>query len=126
MLSAVQKDGKPLIASEIYGRTWDWLNERGCASIVSPQVLERYAMSGARWIQCEAAITEYGFLAKHPTTGNAIQSPYVAMSQNYMAQTNRLWYEIFQIVKENCAADYTGVNPQDDIMERLLTARRGK
>ena len=126
MLSAVQKDGKPLIASEIYERTWAWLNERGCASIVSPQVLERYAMSGARWVQCEAAITEYGFLAKHPTTGNAIQSPYVAMSQNYMAQTNRLWYEIFQIVKENCAADYTGANPQDDVMERLLTARRGK
>ena len=126
MLSAVQKDGKPLIASVIYERTWSWLNERGCANIVSPQVLERYAMSAARWIQCEAAITEYGFLAKHPTTGNAIQSPYVAMSQNYMAQTNRLWYEIFQIVKENCAADYTGANPQDDVMERLLTARRGK
>jgi len=51
MLSAVQKDGKPLIASESYERTWSWLNERGCANIVSPQVLERYAMSGARWIQ---------------------------------------------------------------------------
>ena len=126
MLSAVQKDGKPLIASEIYERTWSWLNERGCANIVSPQVLERYAMSAARWIQCETAITEYGFLAKHPTTGSAIQSPYVSMSQNYMAQTNRLWFEIYQIVKENCAADYTGANPQDDVMERLLTARKGK
>ncbi len=51
-------------------------------------------MSVARWIQCEEAITEYGFLAKHPTTGNAIQSPYVAMSQNFMSQTNRLWMEI--------------------------------
>ena len=81
-------------------------------------------MSAAHWIQCETAITEYGFLTKHPTTGSAIQSPYVAMSQNDMAQTNRLWYESFQIVKENCAADYTGVNPQDDVMERLLTARR--
>lgn len=126
MLSAVQKDGKPLIASEIYELTWAWLNERSCAALVSPQVLERYAMSAARWIQCETAISEYGFLARHPTTGNAIQSPYVAMSQTYMSQTNRLWYEIFQIVKENCAADYTGVNPQDDVMERLLTARRGK
>ena len=28
--------------------------------------------------------------------------------------------------KENCAADYTGSNPQDDVMERLLTARKGK
>jgi len=126
MLEAVQKDGKTLIASEIYKATWKWLDERGCAALVSPQVLERYAMSAARWIQCEEAITEFGFLAKHPTTGNAIQSPYVAMSQNFMSQTNRLWFEIFQIVKENCTGEYAGTNPQDDVMERLLTARRGK
>jgi len=126
MLEAVQKDGKTLVASEIYKSTWQWLNERGCAALVSPQLLERYAMSVARWIQCEEAVTEYGFLAKHPTTGNAIQSPYVAMSQNFMAQTSRLWYEIFQIVKENCTGEYSGANPQDDVMERLLTARKGK
>lgn len=126
MLEAIQKDGKTLVASEIYKSTWTWLNERGCAALVSPQLLERYAMSVARWIQCEEAVTEYGFLAKHPTTGNAIQSPYVAMGQNYMNQTNRLWMEIFQIVKENCTGEYSGINPQDDVMERLLTARRGK
>ncbi len=126
MLEAVQKDGKTLVASEIYKSTWQWLNERGCAALVSPQLLERYAMSVARWIQCEEAVTEYGFLAKHPTTGNAIQSPYVAMGQNYMNQTNRLWMEIFQIVKENCTGDYKGANPQDDVMERLLSARKGK
>ena len=126
MLEAVQKDGKTLVASEIYKSTWTWLNERGCAVLVSPQLLERYAMSVARWIQCEEAVTEYGFLAKHPTTGNAIQSPYVAMGQNYMNQTNRLWMEIFQIVKENCTGEYSGANPQDDVMERLLTARKGK
>jgi ribosomal protein S3AE len=48
------------------------------------------------------------------------------MGQNYMNQTNRLWFEIFQIVKENCTGDYKGANPQDDVMERLLSARRGK
>lgn len=126
MLSAVQKDGKKLAAAEIYEKTWEWLRERGCSSLVSPQLLERYAMSAARWIQCEEAVTEYGFLAKHPTTGNAMQSPYVAMGQNYMSQTNRLWVEIFQIVKENCAGEYTGETPQDDLMERLLTARKGR
>ena len=126
MLEAIQKDGKTLVASEIYKTTWKWLNERGCAALVSPQLLERYAMSVARWIQCEEAVTEYGFLAKHPTTGNAIQSPYVAMGQNYMNQTNRLWMEIFQIVKENCTGEYAGANPQDDVMERLLKARKGK
>ena len=80
-------------------------------------------MSVARWIQCEEAISEYGFLAKHPTTGNAMQSPYVAMSQNYMKQVNQVWFQIYQIVKDN-AQDYSGANPQDDLMERLLTARR--
>lgn len=126
MLEAVQKDGKTLVASEIFKSTWQWLNERGCAIIVSPQLLERYAMSVARWIQCEEAVSEYGFLAKHPTTGAAIASPYVSMSQNFMSQTNRLWLEIFQIVKENCTGEYKDANPQDDVMERLLTARKGK
>ena len=125
MLSATQKDGKPFVASEIYENTWNWLKERNCAHLVQPQLLERYAMSAARWIQCEEAVSEYGFLAKHPTTGNAIASPYVSMSQSFMSQTNRLWFEIYQIVKENCAGDYSGSNPQDDVMERLLTARRG-
>ena len=123
MLSAAQKDGKTLVASEIYKSTWTWLNERGCAALVSPQLLERYAMSVARWIQCEEAVSEYGFLAKHPTTGAAIASPYVSMSHNFMNQTNRLWLEIFQIVKENCTGEYSGANPQDDVMERLLRTR---
>ena len=72
MLSAKQKNGKKLVAAEVYKKTWNWLHERGCAALVSPELLERYAMSVARWIQCEEAITEFGFLAKHPTTGNAI------------------------------------------------------
>ena len=126
MLSAIQKDGKKLIAAEVYENTWKWLADRKCTALVSPQLLERYAMSVARWIQCEMAITEFGFLAKHPTTGNAIQSPYVAMAQNFMSQTNRLWMEIFQIVKENCTGEYSGATPQDDAMERLLQARKGR
>ena len=71
-------------------------------------------------------MTEFGFLAKHPTTANAMQSPYVAMSQNFMTQTNRLWLEIYQIIRENSATEFIGANPQDDMMERLLTMRKGK
>ncbi|MEG2344207.1 MAG: terminase, partial [Acidaminococcaceae bacterium] len=76
LLSSKQKDGKKLLAADIYKKTWEWLQERGCSSLVSPQLLERYAMSVARWTQCEEVISEYGFLAKHPTTGAAIASPY--------------------------------------------------
>ena len=79
-------------------------------------------MSVSRWVQCEEAVSEYGFLAKHPTTGAAIASPYVSMAQSFMKQTNQAWMQIFQIVKENSLSDY-GITPQDDAMERLLRAR---
>lgn len=123
-MKAKQKNGKDLGAEEIYRSTYIWLRKRGCEKLVSTQLVEQYAMSVARWIQCESAISEYGFLAKHPTTGNAMQSPYVAMSQNYMKQVNQLWFQIFQIVKENGSGDTGGANPQDEIMEKLLKARR--
>ena len=123
-LSAMQRDGSTLPARDIYKETWEWLRERGCSTLVAPALLERYAMSAARWIHCEEAISRYGYLGKHPVSGQPIQSPYVAMSQNYMKQTNRLWGEIFQIVRENCASEYGGASPMDDVMERLLLSRR--
>jgi hypothetical protein len=92
---------------------------------VTTQELEQYAMSVSRWIQCEESITEFGFLAKQPISGNAVPSPFVGMSQAYMKQTNRLWSQIYQVVRENCATDYKGATPHDDAMERLLSARRG-
>jgi len=124
-LKSRQKNGKDLCASDVYRETWEWLKVRGCEKLVSGQLIEQYAMSVSRWIQCEECISEYGFLAKHPTTGNAIASPYVAMSQSYMKQVTQAWYQIYQIVKENCSVEYQGGTPQDDVMERLLRARKG-
>ena len=83
-------------------------------------------MSVSRWIQCEEAVSEFGFLAKHPTTGNAMQSPYVAMSQNYMKQTNQLWFQIYQIVRDNGNADIEELDEQDIMMEALLKQKRKK
>lgn len=122
-LSAEQKDGSALQAKEIYEDTWNWLKRIGCSSIISPQIIERYAMCSARWIQCEEITNKLGFLSKHPTTQKPIPSPFVNIGINYMNQANRLWSEIFQIVKENCVQDYTGPNPQDDLMERLLRSK---
>ena len=93
--------------------------------LVNNQLIEQYAMSVSRWIQCEECI-QYSFLAKHPTTSAAIASPYVAMSREYMKQVNQCWYQIYQIVKENCSVEFGGRSPQDDLMERLLSARKGK
>jgi hypothetical protein len=48
------------------------------------------------------------------------------MGEDYKSQANRIWMEIFQIVKENCASEYAGKSPQDDLMEKLLMARKGR
>lgn len=60
-----------------------------------------------------------------PPTQKPIPSPFINIGINYMNQAVRLWNEIFQIVKENCSTDYGEVSPQDDLMERLLRARKG-
>ena len=125
ILSATQRDGKNFMAKEIYEETWEWLKKIGCHTVVSPQVIERYAMCAARWIQCEQMTNELGFLSKHPTTGKPIPSPFINIGINYMNQAVRSRNEIYQIVKENCTVDYSGKNPQDDLMEKLLASRRG-
>lgn len=124
-LSARQRDGKPLGADDLFRQTWQWLKDRGCERLVNPRLLEAYAQAFARYIQCEEAISTYGLLGKHPTTGGAITSPFVQMSQSFQKQANLLWYEIFDIVKQNCTATFVGT-PQDNLMEHLLQSRKGK
>ncbi len=124
-LKASQKSGVDLCAEDVFKSTFLWLKERGCDRFVNNQLIEQYAMSVSRWVQCETMISEYGFLGKHPTTGAAITSPYVTMSQTYLKQVNQCWYQIYQIVRDNCSISY-GASPQDDLMERLLSARKGK
>ena len=124
-MSAEQKSGLDLVAKELYQTTWDWLRNHSCEHLVTRQNLEQYAMAAARWIQCEQAISQFGFLAKHPTTGSAIISPYVAAAREYSKHANALWNQIYAIVRDNSSTDYRGYNPQDDVMERLLTMRRG-
>jgi len=112
-------------AAEVYKETWEWVKARGCLTVIPPQLIEQYAMSVARWIQMEEAISKYGPVVKSKTTGNAVPIPFVSIAQSYMKQANQLWYEILQLVKDNCSTEFSGTTPQDDAMERLLRARRG-
>ncbi len=124
-LSAMQRDGTVFGAESIYKEVWRWLRTVKCEKVVAPHLIEQFAVTQARWIQCEEMITKLGMIAKHPTTGAPIQSPYVMMSQSFMKQATLAWMQIFQVVKENASVDFRGPNPQDDMMERILTARKG-
>ena len=122
-LSAQQKNGKTLGADIVYKETWLWLKQRGCEKHVNKRLLESYSQAFARFVQCEEALSTYGLLGKHPTTGGVIASPFVQMSQTFQKQANLLWYEIFDIVKQNCTTKFDGT-PQDDLMEQLLSSRK--
>ena len=109
-LSAMQRDGKPLGADEIYTKMCRWLGKLGC---------DKFA---ARWMQCEEAITRYGLVGKHPTvTTSVVQSPFVSMSHSYLKQAQQMWLQIYQVVKENCTVDIDS-GDEIDPMERLLRA----
>ena len=124
-LKSKQKDGSLLGADRIFNETWLWLKKRKCDKFVNPRLVESYSQAFARYIQCKEAISKFGFLGKHPTTGAAIANPFVQMSVSFQKQANLLWYEIFDIVKQNCTTDFSDT-PQDNVMELLLTARRKK
>ncbi len=122
-LSARQKNGLPLGADVIYRETWQWLKARGCEKLINKRLLESYSQAFARFIQCEEALSTYGLLGKHPTTGGVIASPFANLSLTYQKQANVLWYEIFDVVKANCTSRFDG-GPHEDIMEQLLRSRK--
>ena len=123
-LSARQKNGVPLGADEIYKETWLWLKKRGCENLVNKRLIESYAQAFARFIQCEDAVSTYGLLGKHPTTGGVMVSPFVQMSHQFQKSANMMWYEIYDIVKQNCTEAFE--DNLNDTMEQLLRKRRGR
>lgn len=121
-LSARQRDGEPLGADVIYRETMRWLKDRGCDRLVNNRLVESYSEAFARYIQCSEAVSSYGLLGKHPTTKAPIASPFVQMMLSFQKQANLLWYEIFDVVKQNSTTAFEG-SPQDDAMEQLLRMR---
>ena len=56
-LKSPQKSGRELVAEEVYHETFLWLKARGCEKLVTVQMVEQYAMSVSRWIQCEEIVS---------------------------------------------------------------------
>lgn len=98
-LAAVQRDGSELCAADIFRETTAWLKQCGCENVIASHMVEQYAMSVARWIHLEGMISKYGYIAKHPTTGAPMQSPYVTMAQGYLKQAVAIREEITLLVK---------------------------
>ena len=122
-LRKMTKNTNENLAPEIYEKTWEWLRARKCEQFIKKELIEQYALYIARWVQCEEGINTYGLLAKHPTTGSPIASPYVSMGLNFLKQANNIWGQIFQVVRENSSIAVDGINPADEVMARLLKGK---
>lgn len=122
-LSEMQRDGTPFGAAEIFNNVYIWLRKVKCENLVRPELVNNYAVNQALWESCCKAIIKFGVIAKHPTTGAPIQSPYVAVSSTFMKHASYAWTEIYQIVRDNSTVDYRGPNPRDDMMEKILNSK---
>lgn len=118
-LNAEQKGGGKLYSKQIYKETMEWIIAHGCEELVPKQLVENYAQVTARHIQCEEFLSNYGLIAKHPTTAEAISSPFFKMSNDCVKVSSQLWYQIYAIVRDNAANGIVG-NATDDTMENLL------
>lgn len=99
-LAEIQRDGSQLCAADIFSETMAWLKDKGCEGVVSEHIVEEYAMTVARWVHLEQMISKYGYIAKHPTTGAPMQSPYVTMAQAYSKQIIAIRDEINLLLKD--------------------------
>ena len=101
----------------------EWICARGCGALINPRQVESYADAFARFIQCSEAVSEYGLIGKHPTTGAPIASPFTQLEQQYQKQAFVLWTDIFNIIKANSMTPYEDMSNVDP-MERLLSAKK--
>ena len=121
-LTAETKNAQRNLGGKVFEETWKWIKDRRCDHVITVNQVEQYASNVARFIQCEEALNLYGLLAKHPTTGQPIQSPYVIMRREFQRQANMIWAQIFQTVQQNSEVPVNG-NHNEDIMEQILTGK---
>ncbi len=110
---------------EIFNNTVEWLKGTKCLGYINPQHIEEYAHCKSRWLECEEW-NDKNLLAKHPTTGQPMQSPYVDIGLKYLRQADSAWNKIWEIVRENSLVDFRNGNPHEDAMEELLTAGKNQ
>ena len=118
-LTAIQKDGGKLYSKKIYEEITKWISERGCESLLPQQVIEDYAQAVGRHIQCENFLSEYGLIARHPTTGEPIISPFFKMNTELIKLSTMLWNQIYSAVRDNAPQGVFVGEPVDE-MEKLF------
>lgn len=114
-LTEVQFDGTKTFARQIYRDTYNWLHKKHCAEFVHQVQVETFAQTTARHIQAEMELSAGGLLI-----GERV-NPLVKISLDYLKMAQSLWYQIWQVAKENSVGVGDSAN---DTMEQILNFNR--
>jgi hypothetical protein len=102
-------------ADRIYTQVAAWLAGTGCANLVSPTLVEDFAINRRAFFECEYMNKRLGRI-----TGGK-RSPYVDMAVQYAGLMRVAWDRIWNIVAQNTEKRFEGGGVADDAMERLLS-----
>lgn len=112
------KNGGENPAVKIFTAAHDWLAKFGLSESIPPQLIENFAQTAGRHIQCEQEISRAGFLVRHPATGEVLANPLVKISLDYLKAAQQVWYQVNQLVRER-GVEVAGGDGAD-AMEKIL------
>ena len=106
-------------ADRIYGQVADWLQGTGVAHLISPTLIEDFAMNRRAFFEAEYMNKRLGRIA------NGKRSPYVDMAVQYYTMMRQAWDKIWGIVSQSSEKNYNSLRSGgEDVMERILTGGR--
>ena len=106
-------------ADQIYTQVSEWLQTTGVAHLVSPTLIEDFAMMRRAFFETEYMNKRLGRIA------SGKRSPYVDMAVQYAGFMRTAWDRIWGIVSQNSEKLFDSNRSNgEDIMERILSGRR--
>ena len=103
-------------ADQIYTQVSEWLQGTGCAHLISPTLIEDFAINRRAFFETEYMNKWLGRIA------GGKRSPYVDMAAQYYSMMRAAWDKIWAIVAQNSEKNYSSLRSDgEDVMERLLS-----
>jgi hypothetical protein len=102
-------------ADMVFMQVSEWLKTTGCAHLISPTLIEDFALNRRAYFECEYMNKKMGRIA------NGKRSPYVDMAVSYATLMRTAWDRIWNIIAQNTEKRFEGGGSADDAMERLLS-----
>jgi hypothetical protein len=115
-LASKEAANKYPTADVIFAQVAQWLQGTGCSHLISPTLIEDFAINRRAFFECEYMNKKHGRIAKGK------RSPYVDMAVQYATLMRTAWDRIWAIVMQNTEKLYGSARHNgEDVLEILLS-----